>query len=157
MSPSLKRDVTQMPGPRPINAPPERPHHERTKLQLFSKGGKGGPGNPCSKQVNRFRIAIINAVTADDVRDIIKELVRQAKGGYLPAIKELLNRLIGKAPAFDTLHVIEQVHNNDGTTLTPDQMVMAMDASISGEVDMKKTPPKPGAGSARTTTRPGLS
>jgi hypothetical protein len=36
----------------------------------------------------------------DDLRAIARTLVKKAKGGDLPAIRELLNRVIGKAPDY---------------------------------------------------------
>jgi hypothetical protein len=44
--------------------------------------GRGRSGDPCG----------------DDLRAIAKTIVKSAKGGDLPAIRELPNRVIGKAP-----------------------------------------------------------
>jgi hypothetical protein len=44
-----------------------------------------------------MREALLEAVTEDDLRAIARTLVKKAKGGDLPAIRELLNRVIGKA------------------------------------------------------------
>jgi hypothetical protein len=38
----------------------------------------------------------MNAVTEDDLRAIIKTLIREAKGGDMMAIREVLDRCIGK-------------------------------------------------------------
>jgi hypothetical protein len=39
---------------------------------------------------------MLEAVTDDDLRDIIRTLVEQAKGGNVPAAREVLDRLLGK-------------------------------------------------------------
>ena len=65
----------------------------------FGKGNPGGPGNPFARRVGALRAAMLDAVTDDDLRDIIATLVSQAKGGDLAAIRELLDRLIGKPTA----------------------------------------------------------
>ena len=43
-----------------------------------------------------LRSLILEAVTEDDLREIVKTLVERAKGGDVVAIRELLNRLVGK-------------------------------------------------------------
>ena len=58
----------------------------------------GAPGNPHAKRVAWLREALLEAVSEDDLRAIARTLVKKAKGGDLPAIKELLNRVIGKSP-----------------------------------------------------------
>ncbi len=69
----------------------------RTTRGQFARGNPGGPGNPHAKRVAWLREALLDAVTEDDLRAIAKTLVKKAKGGDLPAIRELLNRVIGKA------------------------------------------------------------
>ncbi len=44
-----------------------------------------------------LRGALLEAVSEDDLRAIARTLVRKANGGDLPAIRELPNRVIGKA------------------------------------------------------------
>jgi len=68
----------------------------RTPRGQFAKGNPGGPGNPHAKRVAGLRQALLEAVSEDDLRAIAKTLVKKAKGGDLPAIRELLNRVLGK-------------------------------------------------------------
>ncbi len=68
----------------------------RTAKGQFAKGNPGGPGNPHAKRVAGLRQALLEAVSEDDLRAIAKTLVKKAKGGDLPAIRELLNRVLGK-------------------------------------------------------------
>lgn len=82
-------------GARSITTEPST--NGRTAKGHFAKGNPGGPGNPHAKRVAGLRQALLEAVSEDDLRAIAKTLVKKAKGGDLPAIRELLNRVIGKA------------------------------------------------------------
>lgn len=62
----------------------------------FAAGNAGGPGNPHAARVAQLRATLLAAVTDDDIRAIVATLVAQAKGGDLAAIRELLDRLLGK-------------------------------------------------------------
>ncbi len=63
----------------------------------FVKGNAGGPGNPHNAAIARLRKALHAAVTEEDIEQVISVLVAKAKEGSLPAIRELLDRTIGKA------------------------------------------------------------
>ena len=69
----------------------------RDKKGRFSKGCKGGPGNPYVRRLAEYRKAINDAVTPEDIRYIVKKIVVLAKSGSLVAAKELLDRAIGRA------------------------------------------------------------
>src|SRR5689334_20040804 len=62
----------------------------------FLPGNRGGPGNPHAKKVAQLRSALLETVTPEDMRTIVLKLVEMAKGGDLPAIRELLERTLGK-------------------------------------------------------------
>lgn len=62
----------------------------------FAKGNPGGPGNPHARRVARLRTLLLETVTDDDLRAIVRAMVEQAKRGDLAAIREVLNRLIGR-------------------------------------------------------------
>lgn len=62
----------------------------------FVKGWRGGPGNPMAKRVNDLRMALLAAVTPEDLREVIHALLGKAKRGDVAAIKELLDRCIGR-------------------------------------------------------------
>ena len=55
-----------------------------------------GPGTPNHKQVAAFRQAVLTAVTPEDIEAVVKSLIEAAKAGEIPAIKELLDRTVGK-------------------------------------------------------------
>ena len=63
---------------------------------------RGGPGNPHARRVARLRGLIVQAVTDDDLGAVVRALVQAAKAGEPWAVRELLDRCIGKVrPASD--------------------------------------------------------
>jgi hypothetical protein len=62
----------------------------------FTKGNRGGPGNPFARQVAALRKALLDAVTVEDIDAIAKKLLQLAKEGDLAAIKIILAYTIGK-------------------------------------------------------------
>ena len=76
----------------------------------FAKGNKGGPGNPYARKVALIRNQIIEAVSEDDLREIIQALIKKAKSGDIQATKEILTRLIGKP--LETTHP-DQLESNE--------------------------------------------
>jgi hypothetical protein len=54
------------------------------------------PVNPFARRTARLRSFMLDAVSEQDVRAVIAKLVELAKGGDMAAIRELLNRTIGK-------------------------------------------------------------
>ncbi len=62
----------------------------------FAKGNPGGPGNPHAAAVGRWRTALADTVTGDDLRAVIAKLVERAKAGERWAVCELLDRCLGK-------------------------------------------------------------
>lgn len=70
----------------------------------FAKGNPGGPGNPNPRRTAALRKALLSCVTTDDIRAVVAALITKAKAGDLPAIRELLDRTIGRprpAPAVE--------------------------------------------------------
>jgi len=65
----------------------------------FVAGNPGGPGNPHARRVSAMRAAILAAVTDEDLKAIARALVKKAKGGDVPAARELLGRLVGDLAA----------------------------------------------------------
>lgn len=68
-----------------------------------------GPGNPYAKRTAELRAAILNAVTPADVVDVIRALVKAAKGGDVAAAKVFLDRILGTPLAVDVLERIERL------------------------------------------------
>jgi hypothetical protein len=60
-------------------------------------------------QVGRLRSAMLDAVTPDDMDAVLRKLVELAKAGNVPAMRELLDRTLGKPLEADLLERIEAV------------------------------------------------
>jgi len=80
----------------------------------FAKGNPGGPGNPYAAQVGRLRSALVNAVTEEDMREVIMALVEKAKGGSIAAARVLFDRVLGKPIEADVLARIEALEEHIG-------------------------------------------
>lgn len=89
------------------------------------RNGKGqfGEGNQCATgthnvkatQISReLKKALLEAVSPEDITEIVQKLVEQAKGGEIAAIREVFDRCLGRAL---------QTHEIDVEikTYTPDQ------------------------------------
>src|SRR5262245_45165203 len=63
----------------------------------FAVGNKAGRGNPLNRHAHRLRYALLAAVKREDIREVVRALVEKAKGGDVAAIKELLDRCLGRA------------------------------------------------------------
>ena len=55
-----------------------------------------GPGNPHSKKTAELREAMLAAVTAGDIRAIIRKVITKAKQGDMIAAKLILDRVFGR-------------------------------------------------------------
>lgn len=73
----------------------------------FVRGNKGGPGNPYARRIGRLRSALLDAVTPEDLREVAAALVREAKGGSVPAAREIIDRLLGPPVAADIVERLE--------------------------------------------------
>lgn len=73
----------------------------------FAAGNPGGPGNPYAKRVGELRAALVEAVSAEDMRAIVGKLVEEAKAGDVRAIRELLDRTLGRPVEADLIERIE--------------------------------------------------
>ena len=71
----------------------------RTINGHFAAGNRGGPGNPYSQRTAHIKRVLLDAVTDDDLRAIIKSLIESAKSGNAKAAELVLDRLIGKPTA----------------------------------------------------------
>lgn len=64
----------------------------------FAAGNSYGRGNPHARQTAALREALLSAVTPDDVLDVVRSLLEQAKLGNVQAARELLDRTCGRVP-----------------------------------------------------------
>lgn len=70
----------------------------------FTAGNRAARGNPYARRAQRFRAELFRRVRVEDVGEVIDALLMKARGpkgspemAELAAIRELLDRLIGKA------------------------------------------------------------
>ncbi len=77
----------------------------------FAPGNPGGPGNPHAAKVGRLRSALLDTVSEQDIADVAAHLVALAKSGDLPAIRELLLRVLGRPVEADLLERIERLES----------------------------------------------
>lgn len=76
-------------------------NHGRDGSGKFTKGNKcsnGSAGHKSLSDAKQLKLALFSSVTAKDIKDIAEGLIGKAKKGDVPAVKELFDRLWGKAP-----------------------------------------------------------
>ena len=71
--------------------------NERNSLGQFVVGNKGGPGNPAAAAVARNRQALLEAVTVEELREVVRSVLEQALAGDIQAAKLILERCCGRA------------------------------------------------------------
>ena len=77
----------------------------------FAPGNPGGPGRPPAATVHEHRTALVEAITPEDVRDIMAALVLKAKSGDIAAARLVLERIFGRVTDTETLERIENLEN----------------------------------------------
>ena len=81
----------------------------RDERGRFAPGNVGGPGNPHAKQVGKLRSAMLAAVSDKEMKAVVKKLVELAKGGNVPAAREVLDRCLGRPVEADLLERLEEL------------------------------------------------
>lgn len=75
----------------------------------YLENNPGGPGNPMSARVQELRQLFYSCVTDEDMKAVVKQLVAEAKSGNVQAIKEYLERALGKTESADLVARIDQL------------------------------------------------
>jgi hypothetical protein len=70
----------------------------RNRAGRFTAGNSIGKGNPHLQAVARLRTALYACVTEADLQEVVGTLLREAKAGKPWAVRELLDRLLGRPP-----------------------------------------------------------
>jgi hypothetical protein len=86
------------------------PSGERDEAGKFTKGNKGGPGNPFNRRVCELRKLLLEAVGPAELRAMLDAVLAKAKAGDVAAAKLILQYAIGKptpAPDPDRVDVAE--------------------------------------------------
>lgn len=109
--------------------PSENGDNGRNARGQFVKGNPGGNGNPHAVKTARFRAALLEAVTEDDVQAVVRMLVQKARDGNLQAAQQLFDRILGKAKV--TLEVQERPPDEDPFAVLRDEEVTgALDRAL---------------------------
>ncbi len=111
-----------MPSTQGANGPRRADEHQAAMPALgrdsstgrFVKGWRGGKGNPLAGKVAKLRAAMINAVSEEDLREVIVAMLAEAKAGDVSAARELLDRLLGKPVEMDLLERLEELEQLAG-------------------------------------------
>ena len=98
---------------------PNSPNGNRDARGRFVKGNPGGPGNPYGQKVAQLRSALFLAVSANDLRAVVKKLLQLAKGGDVQAAKVVLDRLLGPPVEVDILERLERLESAAVADRTP--------------------------------------
>jgi hypothetical protein len=97
-----------------INADPSTTGDSgRDKAGKFLAGNTAGKGNPFARRVAQLRALIVEEVSDDDLRAIVRKLIEQAKAGDMAAAREIFTRAIGKAPEPDNGMDPDRIANAD--------------------------------------------
>jgi len=75
---------------------PNGDNGDRDAAGRFAKGNAGGPGNPFARATARLRAELVASVEPADIREVVGVLIGKAKAGDMAAVRELLDRAIGK-------------------------------------------------------------
>jgi hypothetical protein len=87
---------------------------ERDAQGHFAPGNSGGPGNPMAQRVNQLRVALLEAITPEDMQAVAAALLGAAKNGDVAAAKELFTRCLGRPLEADLLERLERLEADRG-------------------------------------------
>ena len=80
---------------------------ERDGRGRFRKGNSGGPGNPNVTRLSQCRGALEAVVTPERMRTVFNQLLEAAERGESWAVRELLDRTLGKPTNAEVLERID--------------------------------------------------
>ena len=67
----------------------------------WQQGNRAGRGNPLAKQVQAIRVALVSAISVEDIQAVVQALIKKAKKGDVVAAKIIFERTAGPAAALD--------------------------------------------------------
>ena len=88
-------------------APSATEDNGRDETGRFGPGNRFAKGNPHAKRVAQLRSAMLEAVSEDDLRQVITSMLSRAKAGDVPAAKVLLERVMGPPEALDSMERLD--------------------------------------------------
>jgi hypothetical protein len=83
----------------------------RNALGQFVSGCKPGPGNPHSAAVARNRAVLLEAVSVEELREVVRGLLEQALSGDIAAARLVLERCCGRPEPSTTAAPVVAVQN----------------------------------------------
>lgn len=92
--------------------PSETGDNGRDERGRFTTGNQAARGNPYARRVAAFRSALYEALTPEEVKELVRKLFNQAMGGDAAAARIILDRLYGPPVALDIeerMHHLEQL------------------------------------------------
>jgi hypothetical protein len=66
------------------------------KTGRFQVGNKAAAGNPLARPVQLLRVALVEAVTPEKMKEVAEALLKEACSGNVAAAKLLFERTLGK-------------------------------------------------------------
>jgi hypothetical protein len=66
------------------------------KTGRFLTGNIGGPGNPLQASIQAWRAQVAKSIKAEDIKEVLAILLAKALSGERWAVKEILDRTLGK-------------------------------------------------------------
>jgi|SRR5919109_3201449 hypothetical protein len=79
--------------------PPTPERDARGRFVAGASPGPGRPANPFARYQAELRAALLAEVTPADVRTVLRQVIKIAKRGHLPAVELLLKWVLGAPPA----------------------------------------------------------
>lgn len=96
------------------HGPDGAPAGSRDTRGRFAKGNKCGRGNPLAGRAAKIRAVLLRKLTTKQAGEIADVLIRRARDGDLAAIKELLDRTVGRPVPTDVLERLEKLEERLG-------------------------------------------
>ncbi len=88
---------------------PTASNGDRDGRGRFLPGNNAAKGNPHAARVGKLRGALLKAITAQEIRRVVKALVAEAEKGNVQAARELLDRAVGKPIEMDLIERVESL------------------------------------------------
>lgn len=96
------------------HGPNGAPAGNRDTRGRFAPGNRCGRGNPLAGRAAKIRAVLLRKLTTKQAGEITDVLIRRARDGDLAAIRELLDRTIGKPVQTDVLERLEKLEEKLG-------------------------------------------
>ncbi len=115
----------------------------------FTAGNREARGNPHARRVGELRSAMLDAVTANDLAEIVQAMITKAKSGDVVAAREILDRCLGKPKHDANLAVVAQF-DEPTVIVLPDN---GRDAAVDGQRRCSLRKASASSGTLRETTQ----